>query len=178
MKNTFYKIKNYFKNLSQRERFILLAFSLIAVLMWAVYLKNKNSSLNEKLEQLQRDEKISDIAIAQKPIIETNLEEIKKEILPEKTYTASALQVFIETLAKKYGLSYEIASVSTTKAGNFEIHTVNVSFSRVMIENLIAFENDILDVNPYITITKSSFSSAGNGLVSVRYSLMSFTFKN
>lgn len=167
------KIFDFYYSRKKSERILLLATCYVALLCWAIWLKGKNSKLNENLFSMQGKFSQMQTVLGFKEQILSDLKNAKNSVDSQKTVDGKTLQIVTENCAVSAGL-YDISDVSTSQLGGFKIFTLTLNIPRCGMQGIVDFEKNILAHSPYVFINSATISSTARGAISAKYQISSF----
>lgn len=168
------KIFDFYYSRKKSERILLLATCYVALLCWAIWLKGKNSKLNENLFSMQGKFSQMQTVLGFKEQILSDMKNAKNSVDSQKTVDGKTLQIVTESCAVSAGLSYDISDVSTSQLGGFKIFTLTLNIPRCGMQGIVDFEKSILAHSPYVFINSATISSTARGAISAKYQISSF----
>jgi len=142
-----------------RERALLIAFVLGAVLLWAAV---SMGSLRRHFSamRLARAEIINQKTVmAERGDIEDRLEKARAMINPAKTIGSLKLSSTVDSLARDAGIEASIASPTSKTSDIFNRNTVKVTCKKASIDQLITFTQAVRKQAPYISISRFKISA-------------------
>lgn len=170
------KIRNYFASKTKREKILLLALAWTALFIWFFSLSKRQSALGEKIDSLNAQIESANLAIAQKPNAEIKLREARALI--DESKIVKDLRVEAEKILKTGGFSnFSMSFAPDTVMPKMTVRTLGLSLQRDTISHLIAFEQEVLKLAPYMFFKSAEFTADSKGQMSARYEISSFEFK-
>ncbi len=151
---------------------IMVLFALI--ILWANLLLQNSQNLSKRDSDLcARSEKVKSIN-ALSSTVEKQHQELSEKFNKEKCVGAIILQVKVESFAKEAGLNVSLSSTNSKPSGDYIIHSIAAKANLAQLPALAKFEREISLHAPYISISKVSYDSRGQGEVSANYTISSF----
>ncbi len=143
-------IKALFNGLSLRERFLLLAFLWVGLLLWAGGLINHYQDERERFHRVGVDLERQAHWFEEKEHIDERLWSALERLDPARTYNSTQLSGRLDSIARETSLSFDISSPSTQESDIFSIHSVRIQVRRAKIDDLIAFDAAVKQEFPYL----------------------------
>ncbi len=150
---------NFLKKLNNRER------NLLCLFLWAgafilVFLgvKQLRATLKET-GSAKAELKSIEEQIAFTPQVEERLKVCLEKLDPDKCFDASTFPAMIDSITSEVGLDKNIEPVKTTSEELLKTHSLRLVLSKAPISRLVAFDERIQKLSPYIRITELSIQS-------------------
>jgi len=149
-------MKSFFNTKTMRERVLMTACMLIAVVWWG-------SSLLGRSRVLQVDWRSSNMELDEqqnwlknKAQVDQRMTKITAQLDPKRTLNASEAFAEIDRLTQ--GMHGEIGQQRTERTENFAMNNLQVTFRRIGFEPLLKFYKELSLKAPYLGIDKCSIS--------------------
>ncbi len=174
--------KRLYRRSSVREKLLLLAFVVVALLIWGNSLLGRFSDWNTQREQADIDLEDQQAWLERSDEYAAGLERALQIVDPAKTYASTRLAGRIDALVRQAGLlpNADIAPVRTREGEIFNDHNVRVRLSRISIADLIEFNSLLEQYSPYINLESIRIRKNRNRPeeLDVRYEINSFELKD
>jgi type II secretory pathway component PulK len=174
-------VKAFFLSRALREKILLVALIVGAAAMWLSGAGKRAGKFWREVSSTSMDLKEQEIVLGQKDLIEARAHAAIEQLDPSRTFDPVRLQSEINTIANAAGLGSKtsISSVPSDKAGQFQIHSVQVVVRNADYDSLTKFYTELQKRSPYIGIVSFDVASTSpaNGYVltqSMRISSMQF----
>ncbi len=150
-------MKTFFNTKSIRERVLMTALLLIAVLLWGSSLLGRSRTVRSDWAATAEDIKEQQTWLGKKSQVKERTEKITTLLVPSRTYNATQALAEINRLAQ--GLSPDIGAPRTDHTENFDMHSLQVTFRKIGLESLLKFYQELSKKVPYLGIDNCSISS-------------------
>lgn len=174
-------MKAFFLSRALREKALLVALIVGAAAMWLSGAGKRAGKFWREVSATSQDLKEQEVVLGQKDLIEARSHAAIERLDPSRTYDPVRLQSEINTIANAAGLGSKasISGAPSEKAGQFQIHTVQVVVRNADYDSLTKFYTELQKRSPYMGIVSFDVSStsAANGHVltqSMKISSMQF----
>lgn len=154
------RIKAFFFRLSSREKLLLTAFLLTALLIWAsAVLRGVRGSLDSlKISATGIEEQ--NFWLAEESGINARMDAVLARLKSDKTYTGAELVGRIDEIAREgEALNYEIFSPRTDSDAELNLHSLRFRIRRAGLEDLLNFHQRLIREEPYITLESLRISA-------------------
>lgn len=151
-------MKNFFNTKSIRERVLMTALLLIAVVTWG-------SSLLGRTRQFQTEWSISEAELKQqltwlnnKAQVEERTAKVTAQLVPDNTLNAIRAFEEVQRLAQGQGLSPEIGTPRSDRTENFAMHSFQVTIRQTTDAPLLKFYMELSKRAPYLGVDQCTIS--------------------
>lgn len=157
-------LRAFFLARALREKLLLVSFIAIGLLWWLSAFGGRAGAFwrQQRTTRAQLTEQAE--WIRNKTQIEENAQSAAAKLDPTKTLNANQLATTLQQLANDAGLkSHNLnGSPTTTKSGQFAIHTANYLVRLADWESLVKFYEALQKRAPYIAVDQFSLSATPN----------------
>lgn len=152
-------MKKFFKKLNAREKMLLsiVLWTIAIILLLSGYSKLKETLSNVDLANAELES--MEGTIARTPIIEERLKASLEKMDPEKSYDSANFQATIDSITREVQLDKTMDTVKTTSDELIATHSMRVTFNKTSMSKLVAFDQRIQELSPYIRITELEIRS-------------------
>lgn len=143
-------MKAFFLARAGREKLLLLAFGLLAVLMWAGRGWGRSQFLWADWRKAGAELSAQQIWLQNGPAIDAEAVAATKSLEPAKTLNATRLVGELNAFASRAGLTADISAQRTERTTQFAFHSVQVNIRRTDLAALVRFYRELSRQAPYI----------------------------
>lgn len=143
-------MKAFFLGRALREKVLLLAFTLLAVLIWTGRGLGRLQTFRAELHATLAEQSTQRLWLANAAAIEANAVRATKSLDPAKTINVTRLVGDLNALIGGAGLNADIGSQRTERTNQFAFHSVQVNIRRADLASLVKFYTDLSARTPYI----------------------------
>ena len=172
--------QNLLRLMSLRERFLLLCFIIVGLVVWALSILDHSvasvRTLNLNNEILSNFKE----TLAQSGAADALLVEARAGLDQSKTFSAPQLVGRIDSIARETNLnSFDISSPSTNSTELFSFHNVRLNIKRAQLEELIRFDQEVKKHSPYVALTQFQITANARDprMLDAIFELVSFELK-
>lgn len=167
-------MKSLFMARNMREKFLVLAMLVVALLIWAsIFVERAGELMAERNRLNQLHEEMS-VYLDNRELIRQRAEEGIQNLDPGRTLNGTRLSVEAGSLARKHGLSPSIDSPRTDSGDVFSNHTIIMTVSEADLAELINFTGELQARAPYMALEQVIITSRSNPmLLDARYRVSS-----
>jgi type II secretory pathway component PulM len=149
-------LKTWYDKMLPRERFMLIAFVWVMVLIWLGAFMNQVKAMKATIADTQSKLEEQKTWLDQKDIINSKLEDLTVKF--EHSYNANELYDTVNQLLKDDkdlpAAAFTVTQEATRKQKIFNVNTVTVRLKSVPWRNLIEFTQKIRLKQPYFTFER------------------------
>ncbi len=146
-------LQHWFENMSSRERFMLMAFVWVGILLWGSVLLKQINALKTDMKSKNVTLEGQKISLDQQHAVEDKINNYNK--IFQKSISSAALVSMVNGFVSQSQMPRPtITSTRTTgqKDSVFNINTVTVNFNRVPFLDLVHFISLVHTQKPYLVI--------------------------
>lgn len=140
--------------LSYREKFLFLLFSVFALIIWFMSCVRQSQALKQNWRLVNAKIKNHRFWIKNGTIVQSNLDKVLEVMDPKKTLSGSSFAGEVEKIIRNYHINYSMTSPRTRQGEIFNAHTSQLHCEHANLETLIAFEKEIYAKKPYLSLEK------------------------
>ena len=145
-------MKNKFLQRTRRERLLVLVFLAAIGLVWLVSAGGRARARWTEGRSVREDLAAQHLWLDRQASIEERATRAAAHLDPAKTLDATLLVGEVSALAAKAGLSAAVEPARTQRTGQFAYHTVQVTFRRADLGNLVKFYRELGQRAPYLAL--------------------------
>lgn len=153
-------VRQIFNALSVRERFLLVCFIWVLLLVWVL---NSMDRIGQSVRSFQMNSALLGSiteTLEMAPMAEEVLSAARQGLDTSQTFSSAQLAGRLDSLARENSISsFDISSASTIETELFSFHTVRLSVQRASMVELIRLDNAIKAYSPYIATTEFLISA-------------------
>ncbi|MDD3179899.1 MAG: general secretion pathway protein GspM [Opitutaceae bacterium] len=143
-------MKTFFLSRALREKILLLLFTGLAAFLWLVSLAGRGRVFLVDWRSTAAELAGQTRLLRDRATIEQQAETAVKNLDPGRTLDATRLQGELDAVARQVGLTPTIDSPISVHTQQFTFHTTQISFSRVELESLMRFNDELSKRSPYL----------------------------
>lgn len=143
-------MKRFFLRRAPREKFLLLVFTGLALLIWLGRGVGRSRALWSGLRAARAELATQQIWLENRARIEQRAAAAAQSLDPVKTINATRLVGELNALTAQAGLSADIGSQRTERTDRFAFHSVQVNIRRADLATLLKFYTALSERSPYI----------------------------
>lgn len=167
--------KAWFLSRIPREKVLVLAFVLIAALIW---LSSASDGIQAQLRAYRSAQSAlgtQALWLGNRATIEEAAAAAVRNLEPSKTFDATSLVSAITGIAGRSQLPVNTESPRTQKSSQFAVHTMQVTTRRAELAKLIRFYQELASKAPYLGLEQISMQvdRSAPGLVNVTMQIVS-----
>lgn len=167
-------MKSLFMARNLREKFLVLAMLLVALVIWASMFSERLGGLMAERNRLNNLQKEFSVYLDNREFIRQRAEEGIRNLEPNRTLNATRLSVEAGSLARRHGLKPSIDTPRTEPGDIFSYHTVLLSVSEADLAALINFTGELQSRAPYMGLEQVIVTARSNPmLLDARYRISS-----
>ena len=151
-------MKAFFLGRALREKILLLAFTLLALLIWLGRGLGRGRALWDDLRTTRAELATQRVWLENRATIEARAAGATKSLDPAKTINATRLLGELNTLAAQAGLSADIGSQTTERTNQFAFHSVQVNIRRADLAALLKLYTELSGRSPYIALEQCTLA--------------------
>jgi hypothetical protein len=152
-------MKAFFLGRALREKVLLLAFTALALLIWAGRVTGLGRTWWSDLRITKSELATQQLWLKNSPAIETQTASAAKSLDPAKTINATRLVGELTALVSSAGLNADIGSQRTERTSQFAFHSVQVNVRRADLAALLNFYTELSHRAPYIGLEQFSLAT-------------------
>ncbi len=152
-------MKAFFFTRTLREKVLLLAFAMLALLIWAGQGLARSRALGREWRRAGTELATQQVWLGNAAAIDAQAEAAAKSLEPARTFNATRLVGELNALAGRAGLAADISAQRTDHTSQFAIHTVQVAFRRADLPSLLKFYRELSQRAPYIGLEQFSLAA-------------------
>lgn len=156
-------MKNWFMKRQSREKVLMVAFVLVAALIWlssaADHLKTRGRALKSAGGELAAQQ----LWLGNRQSIEAAAAVAVQNLDASKTYDSTALVAEVMALASKAGLAVNTDPPRTQRTSQFAFHTLQVTSRRADFGAVVRFYASLAERAPYLGLEQLTLRSDGTG---------------
>lgn len=152
-------MKNFFFQRALREKVLLLAFALFALVLWTGRGWSRTRLLWQDWRKAATELSTQQVWLQNGPAIDAAALAATKSLDPVRTLNATRLVGELNALASQVGLTADISAQRTEHTSQFAFHTVQVTFRRADLPTLINFYRGLSKRAPYIGLEQFSLTA-------------------
>ena len=166
-------MKTFFNAKSIRERVLMTAFFLVAVVWWGATLLGRTNALQVAWKSTAEDVADQMNWFNNRAQVAARTAKITAQLDPNRTLNAAEAYAEINRLAQ--GLPLEMGAQHTEPTESFAMHSFQVTIRRTSLEPLLKFYRDLSQKAPYLGIDQCSISTerSAPGLVNAVFRIYS-----
>lgn len=149
-------MKKFFNAKSIRERVLMTAFLLIAVVTWGTSLLGRTRLLQSEYSVTGAELADQITWLKNKAQVDERTKKVTAQLDPGKTFNAT--QAFAEVNRLAQGLPVEMGQARTVGKANFAVNNLQVTIRRIDWKPLLKFYADLSSKAPYLGIESCSFA--------------------
>lgn len=149
-------MRTFFNTKTMRERVLLTACMLIAVVWWGSSLLGRSRALQVEWKSSSTVMKKQITTLQSKTQVDARMMKITAQLDPRRTLNASEAFAEIDRLTQ--GMRGEIGQQRTERTENFAMNNLQVTFRKIGFEPLLKFYKELSLKAPYLGIDKCSIS--------------------
>jgi hypothetical protein len=151
-------MKAFFLGRALREKILLLAFTLLALLIWLGRGLGRGRALWDDLRATRAELAAQQVWLGNRVAIETRAAGAIKSLDPAKTINATRLLGELNTLAVQAGLNADIGAQRTERTSQFAFHSVQVNVRRADLAALLKLYTELSRRSPYIALEQCTLA--------------------
>jgi len=157
-------MKAWFISRHAREKFLMLLFAVGAAVFWFSDLSERARIVSADLRETRTILDRQGRWLEEKDRIEQAAAAAVADLDSSRTFNSLRLSAELSTLAREAGIDQSLRSEAqpTQQTAQFAVHTVQLTFNRVMWENLFSFYGALSQRAPYISIERFTLESVRN----------------
>jgi hypothetical protein len=153
------KLRIFFLSRLPREKGLMLAFALLAVLTVGSHVLGRSRALWTDWRSARADAATQQVWLEHADAIAARSVEATHRLEPAKTLNATRLVGELSTLAAQSGVTADIGSQRTERTDQFAFNTVQVNLRRVDLAALLRFYSALAARTPYIALEQFSVAT-------------------
>ena len=151
-------MKRYFIGRALREKILLLAFLLMALIIWGSSLLGRGQTMFVGWRSAQAELETQRVWLANRDAIDAKASAATQSLEPTKTLNATRLVGELNALSGAAGLTADINSQRTDRTSQFAFHTVQINFRKAELSSLLRFYSELSKRSPYIGLEQFSLA--------------------
>jgi hypothetical protein len=152
-------MKRFFLSRAPRERFLLMTFLLVAVLVWLASAAGRARVRWQAGRDVAAELATQQLWLGRRAEIEQRAKTASASLDPARTLDANRLVGEVSGLAAAAGLSPALDAPHTQRTGQFAYHTVEVAFRRADLASLVKFYRAVAQRAPYLALEETSLTA-------------------
>lgn len=145
-------MRNFFQKRSRREQSLLVAFTLMVALTWAVSALARIRTRWQDWSSARAEVATQQLWLDRRAEVEARAAAAVRNLDPARTYDATRLVTAVTALASQAGLQPSIDSPQTKPTPQFAYHTIKVNFRRANLNSLLTFYDELAKQAPYLNL--------------------------
>jgi TolA-binding protein len=174
-------LKRFFFGLSARERFLMVFFVAVLLVIGYVNTARAYGDLLAELQTTRGELETQELWLEQRAATQERLSATLERLDPAQTYSATELTQRLEQMANEIARqNYNLGQARTQLEQEFRIHSAQIRFSQVSIAALIEFDARIQELAPYIGLEQVDVRSTPRreNLLNATYLVTSFELED
>jgi DNA-binding cell septation regulator SpoVG len=143
-------LKLWFLSRLFREKVLVLAFMLLAALIWLSGAVDRLQSRMRLVRSADSELATQAIWLQNRPAIDSAAATAVSHLEPARTLDATFLVAEMQAMAGRAGLSVSIEPPRTQRSPQFAVHTVLVTSRRADLANVLRFYQELAAKAPYV----------------------------
>jgi len=152
-------VRAFFIKRALREKVLLLAFVLLALVIWTGRSWNRSQLLWQDWRRAETELSTQQVWLNNAPAIDAAALAATQSLDPAKTLNATRLVGELNALASQAGLTADISAQRTENTSQFAFHAVQVTFRRTDLPALLKFYRELSKRAPYIGLEQFSLTT-------------------
>jgi len=140
------------QSISTRERVMLTAFVVAALLIWVSLLFERWETTGRDLGEVRREVAQQQIWIDSADLFQTQLDQALTRLDADQMLDGSDLTAFVDTYARANKLTHEMGSPQIEQGNLFTQTSLRITFRNISLEELIQFQMEVDQRRPYLTV--------------------------
>jgi hypothetical protein len=140
------------QSISTRERVMLTAFVVVALLIWASLLSGRWETNGNDLREARREVAQQQIWIDSAALFQAQLDQTLTQLDSTRMLDGSDLTAFVDTYAREKMLTHEMSSPQVQRGNLFTQTSLRITFRNISLEELIQFQLAVDQRRPYLTV--------------------------
>jgi hypothetical protein len=154
------KLKAFFLPRAVREKALLVAFAVLALLIWGASVARRARGQWRDWQAAKSEFASQQLWIDHADAIAAQAAAATRSLEPDKTLNATRLVGELSGLAAQAGLTADIGAQRTDeRTDQFSFHTVQVNFRRADLGSLVRFYTALAQRAPYISLEQFSVAT-------------------
>lgn len=172
-------MKSPLNHISKRERVMLGALLLMAVMIWGSFFMKRWESVHDTLREARRQTELQRVWLRSVPQFEAKRNRALSQLDKSETFNAANLVGWFDAVARQYKLRHTLTAPKVDEDNIFTRNTLSVNLRNVSLEQLLAIEQQIRQLHPYLSLDEMIIAAnpADQRLLNVRLALSSFEIK-
>lgn len=164
-------MKRFFLSRALREKLLMLAFALLAVLIWGGSAMGRGRALWNQATTVRAELATQNIWFQNAAQINARAVAATKSLDPARTLNGTRLVGELSALARQAGLNPNIGSQHTERTEQFAFHAVQVRFNRAELGALLKFYELLSQRSPYMGLEQFAVDAdrANPGLLNASF---------
>lgn len=140
------------QSISTRERVMLAAFVVVALLIWGSLLLERWERTGDDLGEVRREVAQQQIWIDSADLFQAQLDQALTQLETDRMLDGSDLTAFVDTYAREKKLTHEMGSPQVQRGNLFTQTSLRITFRNISLEELIQFQLEVDQRRPYLTV--------------------------
>lgn len=152
-------MKAFFLGRALREKFLLLSFTLLALLIWLGRGLSRGRAGWDGLRTTRAELAAQQIWLKNGAAIDARAANATTSLDPARTINATRLVGELNAMAGQAGLNVDIGSQRTERTNQFAFHSVQVNIRRADLATLLKFYAELSRRAPYLGLEQFSLAA-------------------
>lgn len=176
LKNMLQAIRNGFKRLSVREKFLITGGLWVLVLLGSMNTVKQLKQTRQRFAKTQRLVAEHNSWLLKEGDINAGLKNALERMDASKTFRRDRLVGKVDGIARTTQIAFDLSAPKTQNNGIFDIHSVRINFKEARLEELIDFYQKIRKEAPYIGLDAINLvpERMDPALIRAQYTISSF----